>query len=87
MAKFQVTTLTPTIGAVVEGVDLSKPLDAEQFEEIHQALLKHQVIFFEDQHITLFDEVEYGLEPHRIARLIKHIRSGKSRSQIWGHYE
>ena len=52
MAKFQVTTLTPTIGAVVEGVDLSKPLDAEQFEEIHQALLKHQVIFFEDQHIT-----------------------------------
>lgn len=28
----------------------------------------------EDQHITLFDEVEYGLEPHRIARLIKHIR-------------
>ena len=29
MAKFQVTTLTPTIGAVVEGVDLSRPLDAE----------------------------------------------------------
>lgn len=27
----------------------------------------------EDQHITLFDEVEYGLEPHRVARLIKHI--------------
>lgn len=27
----------------------------------------------EPQHITLFDEVEYGLEPHRIARLIKHI--------------
>ena len=28
----------------------------------------------DDQHITLFDEVEYGLEPHRITRLIKHIR-------------
>lgn len=28
----------------------------------------------EAQHITLFDEVEYGLEPHRITRLIKHIR-------------
>lgn len=28
----------------------------------------------EDQHITLIDEVEYGLEPHRVARLIKHIR-------------
>lgn len=28
----------------------------------------------EDKHITLFDELEIGLEPHRIARLIKHIR-------------
>jgi putative ATP-dependent endonuclease of OLD family len=28
----------------------------------------------EEQHITLFDEVELGLEPHRIARLIKHIK-------------
>lgn len=28
----------------------------------------------EAQHITLFDEVEYGLEPHRITRLIKHIK-------------
>jgi hypothetical protein len=28
----------------------------------------------EDKHITLFDELELGLEPHRIARLIKHIR-------------
>lgn len=29
-------------------------------------------------HITLFDEVEFGLEPHRIARLIKHVREDKS---------
>lgn len=27
------------------------------------------------QHITLFDELELGLEPHRISRLIKHIKS------------
>jgi hypothetical protein len=32
----------------------------------------------EEQHITLFDEVEYGLEPHRIARLIKHIQVDKN---------
>ncbi len=36
-----------------------------------------QQVSLEDQHITLFDEVEYGLEPHRIARLIKHIREDK----------
>lgn len=28
----------------------------------------------EEEHITLFDELELGLEPHRIARLIKHIK-------------
>lgn len=27
-----------------------------------------------DGHITIFDEIEFGLEPHRIARLIKHIK-------------
>lgn len=28
----------------------------------------------DEQHITLFDELELGLEPHRIARLIKYIK-------------
>lgn len=28
-------------------------------------------------HVTLIDEIESGLEPHRIARLIKHIRDDK----------
>lgn len=32
----------------------------------------------EDGHITLFDEIEFGLEPHRIARLIKHVREDQS---------
>jgi len=33
-----------------------------------------QKIGLEEGHITLFDEVEFGLEPHRITRLIKHVR-------------
>ena len=28
-------------------------------------------------HITLFDEVEFGLEPHRISRLLKHVYQDK----------
>ena len=32
----------------------------------------------EEGHITLFDEVEFGLEPHRITRLLKHIREDQS---------
>lgn len=36
-----------------------------------------QKVSLEEGHITLFDEVEFGLEPHRISRLIKHIREDK----------
>lgn len=36
-----------------------------------------QTMGLEAGHITLFDEVEFGLEPHRISRLIKHVREDK----------
>lgn len=48
----QIRPLTPTIGAVVEGVDLSQGVSADLAEVLREALLKHQVIFFEDQHMT-----------------------------------
>jgi putative ATP-dependent endonuclease of OLD family len=33
-----------------------------------------QTEILENQHITLIDELEHGLEPHRISRLLKHIK-------------
>jgi taurine dioxygenase len=48
----QVSPLTPKIGAVIGGVDLSKRLDDSQIAQIRAALLAHKVIFFEDQHLT-----------------------------------
>lgn len=36
-----------------------------------------QQVGLDDGHITLFDEIEFGLEPHRISRLLKHIREDK----------
>jgi len=58
--KFPIRTLTPTIGAVVEGVDLSKPLAHEEIAEIRAALLAHKVIFFEDQHITPVEQRNFA---------------------------
>ncbi len=49
---FRVDPITPTIGAQIEGVNLSLDLDAVTFAEIKRLLLKHRVIFFENQHIT-----------------------------------
>jgi taurine dioxygenase len=50
--QLNVAPLSPTIGALVEGLDLSQPLDEAQIEAIEAALLKHQVVFFRGQDIT-----------------------------------
>ena len=51
--RISVAPLSPVIGAEVSGVDLSKPLGNQTFQEIHDALVEHQVIFFRDQEMTL----------------------------------
>jgi taurine dioxygenase len=52
MAALQITPLTPTIGALIEGVDLAQRLSGDLLAEIRNALLAHQVIFFQDQHLS-----------------------------------
>jgi taurine dioxygenase len=64
--------MTTVIGAEVSGVDLRKPLEPEQREAIHDALLAHIVLVFrdqwldEDQHIAFarqFGEVHLPAVP------------------------
>jgi taurine dioxygenase len=40
---------SPVIGAEIRGVDLTRPVSDDQFAEVHDAFLKHLVIFFRDQ--------------------------------------
>lgn len=49
---YKVTPLNPTIGAVIEGIDLSQALNAAALALIERALLEHQVIFFRDQPLS-----------------------------------
>ena len=51
-SKIDIRPLTPTIGAVIGNVDLARSTDADTIDAIRAALLKHKVIFFEDQHLT-----------------------------------
>jgi taurine dioxygenase len=55
-----VEPLSPVIGAEIGNVDLSQPLDNETFGEIHDALMRHVVIFFRDQDITLDQQKDFG---------------------------
>ena len=43
-----ITPLTPTIGAVVEGMQISDSLGVQQVADIGAALAEHHVLFFRD---------------------------------------
>lgn len=59
-ATIDVRPMTPRIGAEIFGVDLAKPLGNQQFQEIHDALMAHQVIFFRDQEMDLDQHKAFG---------------------------
>ena len=56
----QVDPVSPLIGAEISGVDISQPLGNQTFQEIHDALMEHQVIFFRDQGMDLDQHKAFG---------------------------
>ena len=67
--SIEVRPFSAAIGAEITGVDLSLPLDADTWAEIHRAFLQHQVIFFRDQDLTPAQHVAFSqrfgaLEPY-----------------------
>lgn len=57
--RFVAEPYTPTIGAVIHGLDLSQPLDATTQDELRRALAEHEVIFLRDQQLTPRQQVEF----------------------------
>jgi alpha-ketoglutarate-dependent taurine dioxygenase len=51
-AQLTVKPLEPTIGAEIEGVDLSRPISDAVRDEIKQTILKYKVVFFRDQSVN-----------------------------------
>ncbi|MCB0995550.1 MAG: TauD/TfdA family dioxygenase, partial [Acidimicrobiales bacterium] len=59
--RFSITPLAPTIGAVIDGVELWTPLDDATFAELWRALVEWKVLVFRDQHLTPAEHVEVAL--------------------------
>ena len=55
-----VRPLTPTIGAEIFGVDLGGEISNLQYDAIHEALMRHLVIFFRDQTMTPEQHKAFG---------------------------
>jgi taurine dioxygenase len=56
----EVDPIAGSLGAEVSGVDLSRQLPEEVFNEIHQALMDHLVIFFRNQGLTPEQHKEFS---------------------------
>ncbi|MGE0746954.1 MAG: TauD/TfdA dioxygenase family protein [Rhodospirillales bacterium] len=57
-----VTPMTPNIGGLVAGIDLTRPLGPETVREMHDALMQYQVLFFRGQKLT--HETQKALGAH-----------------------
>ena len=50
--RIGIAPLGPYIGAEVTGLDLTRPLSDNHFEQLYHGLLRHQVVFLRGQDIT-----------------------------------
>ena len=71
----QVTPVSSSLGATIEGAELSQPLSDRQFDEIHQALLEHLVVFFRGQRLSDEQHKDFTgrfgtCHPHPVAALL-----------------
>ena len=67
--NIEVQPVTPAIGAEITGVDLSQELGNQTYQEIHDALMAHQVLFFRDQEMDLDQHKAFG---RRFGQLATH---------------
>ena len=58
--RLSIRPITPTIGAEVEGVDLTAPLEPDEVAAIRQALLDHPVLFFRDQAMSPAQQLRFS---------------------------
>lgn len=57
---FEVVPFDAPLGAEVIGLDLSRPVNAADFQRIHRAHLDHHVLVFRDQQITPQQQVDFS---------------------------
>jgi taurine dioxygenase len=77
----KITPSGAALGACITGVDLSKPVDAETFKVIEDALHEHEVVVFPAQKLTPEQHVSFS---RQFGELEHHLRQDRCRP---GHPE
>ena len=60
MGDYQINNLTPTIGAEISGIDLSKDLNSQNLDNIYKNLIDYKVIFFRNQNLKPEDHIAFA---------------------------
>ena len=55
-----VKKITPVIGAVIEGINFSKPIDKKVFDQIYEILIENLVIFFRNTDVSPTAHLEFS---------------------------
>jgi len=66
---FKINKLNAALGAFIEGLDLTAPLQKADIAELKKALAEHQVLFFRDQNISYENHRDFG---HAFGGLLRH---------------
>ena len=59
--SFEVIPTGAALGAEIRGVDLTKEIDDATFEQLKQALYKHEVIFFRGRELSDDDHIRFSV--------------------------
>ena len=82
MKPITVHKLAASVGAEVNGVDLSQPLDDATLAAIEAAWHQHSVLLFRDQALDELQEVAFALRFGELAETLKHYDSGHAHPAI-----
>jgi taurine dioxygenase len=58
--SLRLTQITPALGAIVDGIDLSQTISSDQLDFLNEALVKHQILFFKNQPITPQNQLDFA---------------------------
>lgn len=57
---FKLNPIAGALGAEISGLDLSKTLTSNIFDDLHQALIEYKVLFFRDQNLSPEQHIAFG---------------------------
>ncbi len=59
-STIEIEPMASALGAYIHGVDLSKKLSDEQFQDVHDALVGNSVVFFRNQDLSAERQLEFA---------------------------